>query len=254
MSILDRWYQKSHISFAVGWIVAYVVLSSVADNVSKTVGVAKLVTALVQLAMSLALWGWVRHAGVGESLGMRSPQVPASRMLLYLPLAIMATKKIWPGLAMNGSALEGVCWVASMCCVGFLEELIFRGLLFRAMEPDGRTSAIVVSSLTFGIGHIVNLVNGSGQSRLETLAQVVYAVAAGFMLVLVLLKGGSIWPCVGFHMVNNALSFFESETATTALFGSYHLAVVISSATSIAVAVLYIVWLLRLPDAEPARR
>ena len=27
MNLLDRWYQKSHISYAIGWIVAYVLLS-----------------------------------------------------------------------------------------------------------------------------------------------------------------------------------------------------------------------------------
>lgn len=250
MSMLDRWYQKSRISFAVGWIVTYVVLSSVADNVSQDLGAPKLVTALVQVVMAAVLWAWVRHARAEDALGMRAPQVPAARMLFYLPLLIIATKKLWPGLAMAGTALEGACWVASMICVGFLEELIFRGLLFWAMEPNGRTSAIVVSSLTFGMGHIVNLLNGSGQSRMETLAQVVFAVAVGFVLVLVLLKSGSLWPCIGFHMLNNALSFFESEAATIAFYGSAERAFVIGIGTSVLVSVLYIIWLLRLPDAE----
>ena len=253
MNMLDRVYQKSHITFAVGWIVTYVVLSSIADNVSQDLGTPKLVTVVVQVAMAALLWGWVCHARAKDALGMRAPQVPAARMLFYLPLLVMATKKLWPGMAMGGTALEGVCWVASMICVGFLEEVIFRGLLFWAMEPNGRTSAIVVSSLTFGIGHIVNLFNGSGQSRMETLAQVVFAVSVGFVLVLVMLKSGSLWPCIGFHMLNNALSFFENEAATIAFYGSAERAFAIGIGASVLVAVLYIIWLLRLPDAEFAQ-
>ena len=248
MSLMDRLYQKSHISHAIGWIVAYVLFSSVADGVSVDVGVPKLVTVLVQVVMVLILWGWIRHAKLEEALSLCPPKAPASRMLLYLPLAIVATKKVWLGFAANGSALEGACWVASMCCVGFLEEVIFRGLLFRAMEPDGRTSAIVVSSITFGLGHIVNLFNASGQSLAETVAQIAFAVSVGFMLVMVLIKSGSIWPCIVFHMANNALSFFENENAAMALFGSNELVLVYSVGASMVVVALYIIWLLRLPD------
>ena len=248
MNLLDHWYQKSHISYAIGWIVAYVLLSSVADGASDSLGVPKLVTTLIQVVMVLVLWGWVRHARLEETLSMCPPKASSSRMLFYLPLVIIATKKVWLGFATNGSPLEGACWVASMCCVGFLEEIIFRGLLFRAMEPDGRTSAIVVSSITFGLGHIVNLFNASGQTLAETVAQIVFAVSVGFMLVTVMLKSGSIWPCVGFHMVNNALSFFENENAAIALFGSNEMVLIYSIGISMVVAALYIAWLLHLPD------
>ena len=248
MNLMDRWYQKSHMSHAIGWIVAYVLLSSVADGVSVDMGVPKLVTVFAQVVMILILWGWIRHAKLEETLGMCQPKVPASRMLFYLPLAIVATKKVWLGLVANGSALEGACWMASMCCVGFLEEVIFRGLLFRAMESDGRTSAIVVSSITFGLGHIVNLFNDSGQSFAETIGQIVFAVSVGFMLVMVLIKSGSIWPCIVFHMVNNVLTFFENENAAMALFGSNEMVLIYSVGTSMVVVALYIIWLLRLPD------
>ena len=49
-----------------------------------------------------------------------------------------------------------------MLCVGFLEEVIFRGLLFTAIARNNIKSAVIISSVTFGIGHIINLFNGSG--------------------------------------------------------------------------------------------
>lgn len=103
------------------------------------------------------------------------------------------------------------CYVISMCCVGFLEEVIFRGLLFRAMEKDNPKTAIIVSALTFGLGHIVNLFNGSGQDITATIIQIVFAVLVGFVLVLIFYYSGSLIPCILFHSVNNVLSAFEAR-------------------------------------------
>ena len=98
-----------------------------------------------------------------------------------------------------------------MLCVGFLEEFIFRGLLFKAMSRDNVTSAIIVSSLTFGIGHIVNLINGSGADLVSNLCQVCYAVAFGFMFVIIFHRGGSLLPCIITHSIINALSIFGAQ-------------------------------------------
>ena len=98
-----------------------------------------------------------------------------------------------------------------MCCVGFLEEVIFRGLLFRALEKDNLKTAIIVSSLTFGLGHIVNLFNGSGRDPVSSAVQIVFAVLVGFILVLIFHHGKSLIPCILFHAANNALKVFSAE-------------------------------------------
>jgi membrane protease YdiL (CAAX protease family) len=100
-----------------------------------------------------------------------------------------------------------------MLCVGFLEEVIFRGFLFRAMEKDGVRSAIIVSSVTFGIGHIVNLINGSGATLIPNLCQVVSAIAIGFLFVIIFYRGKSLIPCVLAHQFINVSSFFANESA-----------------------------------------
>ena len=92
----------------------------------------------------------------------------------------------------------------TMAGVGILEELIFRGLLFRAMEKDNRKAAVLVSSLTFGIGHIVNLLNGA--PVLDTLLQIIYAVSIGLLFTILFLKTGSLIPCIITHSTVNALS------------------------------------------------
>ena len=52
---MTKLYQKSEITFAILWIVAYVVLSSIADRLSEAVGVVKSVTAVLHIVMSLIL-------------------------------------------------------------------------------------------------------------------------------------------------------------------------------------------------------
>ena len=65
-----------------------------------------------------------------------------------------------------------------MINVGFIEEIIFRGFLFKMMEKDNIKTAIIVSSLTFGIGHIVNLLNGA--DFISTVIQIFYAISICF--------------------------------------------------------------------------
>ncbi len=250
LKLLDRLYEKDHVWFAVGWIVAYVVLASEADAISLDLGTAKLVTAPALLAMSALLWAWVRHAHLEGRLGLCEPAVPAVRMLWYLPLALVAAKKLFFGIVPQGTALECLCYVLAMCCVGIIEELVFRGLLFRGMDESNHTNAVVVSSVTFGIGHIVNAFNASDQSLFVTLGQIAFAVAVGFAMVYTLLKSGSIWPCVVFHAANNALGIFENEAAQIALFGSTNAAILAGLAVSIPLCVGYVIYLMRLPDAS----
>ena len=114
--------------------------------------------------------------------------------------------------------------------------------------------AIVISSITFGIGHIVNLFNASGMDLVLVIGQIVFAVGVGFMLVEVMLKSGSMWPCIIFHIVNNALSTFEDEAVALALFGTEELAVAVAVGTGALIAVAYAIFLAKtLPDAEEAR-
>ena len=67
---------------------------------------------------------------------------------------------LWNGVTMKLSVLETVLYILSMLCVGFIEEIIFRGFLFKALCKDNIKQAIAISSITFGVGHIVNLLNG----------------------------------------------------------------------------------------------
>ena len=213
--MLKKLYEKSRIVFAVTWILAYVVLASTGDNLSAALGIDKIVTLPILIAMSAGLYFFVRKNGLTEKYGLCKPKLPAVKMLYYIPLLVLLTANLWYGVAMNMSPLETVLYILAMFCVGFLEELIFRGLLFQAMAKDGVKAAIIVSSVTFGIGHIVNLINGSGAELLPNLLQVMYAVAIGFAFVMIYCKTKSLMPCIIVHSAFNGLSAFANEAVMT---------------------------------------
>ena len=212
MKILNKLYEKSEIWFAVALIIAYVVLASTGDNISADLGIDKVVTLPILIAMSAGLYFFVRKNGLTEKYGL----CKSTKMLYYIPLLVLLTANLWYGVALNQSPLETALYVLSMFCVGFLEELIFRGLLFKAMAKDGVRSAIIVSSVTFGIGHIVNLFNGSGAELLPNLLQVMYAIAIGFAFVMIYCRTKSLISCILTHSIFNGLSAFANEAAMTA--------------------------------------
>ncbi|MBR2343936.1 MAG: CPBP family intramembrane metalloprotease [Clostridia bacterium] len=216
MKALKRLYDKSKIWFALLWIAAYCILMSAGDALSALVGVEKSVTLAIGALLSAALLLFLKKYGLLSDFGLCAPRTSARSMLYYLPVLLMLTANLWYGVSLSRDATGAVLYILSMLLVGFLEEVIFRGLLFEAMRGDGERVAVIVSSLTFGIGHIINLVNGSGAELLPNLLQVVYATAAGFMFVLMYCKSRSLVVPIIAHGVFNALSVFASEAGISA--------------------------------------
>lgn len=212
---MKKMYDKSEIWFAIVWIIAYCVLASIGDNLSTGVGVSKIITFPILLVLSVILYLFVIKNGLTEKYGLCKSKIPASKMLFYIPFVLLLTVNLWYGFRMNMTVLESALYILSMLCVGFLEEMIFRGFLFEAMVKDGVKSAIIVSSVTFGIGHIVNLINGSGAELLPNILQVIYAVAIGFAFVMVYYRTKSILSCIIVHGLFNSFSTFANQPAIT---------------------------------------
>jgi len=213
--MLKKLYEKSKLWFAVAWIVVYCVLMSVGDALSDTFGIPKLFSLAVGLLLSVVLLGFLKKYALWKTYGLCRADASARTMLYYIPLVLLLTANFWNGVTVNGGVIEVVLYILSMLCVGFLEEIIFRGLLFEAMRKDSPKAAVIVSSVTFGIGHIINLVNGSGAELLPNLLQVIYATAAGFMFVMIYCRTKSLVVCIVTHGLFNAFSVFAVDAKTT---------------------------------------
>lgn len=201
-------YDKNELNFALIWIGIYVVLMSVGDSISETIGIAKIVTAPICIILALIIYLWIRKNELKEKYGLCSCEANIKEYLYFVPLVLLASTNLWWGFRMNLTSIESVLYVISMLCVGFLEEVIFRGFLFKAMCKTNVKQAIIISSVTFGFGHIVNLLNG--RDIPETLMQICYAVAIGFLFTIIFYKGKSLWPCIITHSAVNSLSAFAN--------------------------------------------
>ena len=212
---MKKIYEKSELRFAIIWIVIYCVLQSLANQINGEIGIEFSASAVLCIIQAVILFFFIWKNGLSERYGLCKSSVPARRLLYYVPLIILATGNLWSGVAVNYSLTGTVCRIVGMLCVGFVEEVIFRGLLFKAMAKDNLKSAVIVSSITFGIGHLINLVNGSGMDLANNLCQIIFAAAIGFLFVTIFYYSGSLLPCIITHSAINTLNTFANEAEFT---------------------------------------
>ncbi len=208
-------YKKSELTFSIILIAVYCVMMSAGDGLSARLGVANSVTLPVAAALCLVLAVFIKTNGLFKKYGFCKPVIKSKKTLYYIPLAVLLTVNLWHGISLEANATEVALHIVTMLLVGFLEETIFRGFLFKALLEQGTKSAIIISSVTFGAGHIIRLFNGSGAELFENILQVIYAMAAGFMFVMLFFKTKSLIPCILGHGCFNALSIFQNESALT---------------------------------------
>ena len=225
---MKKLYEKNELTFAIVWIVVYCVLQSLANPLNKIIGIEYAASAAFCILQAAILFTFIQKNKLQERYGLCKSSVPARQFLFYLPLIVLASGNLWNGAAVNYTPAETACRIVCMLCVGFLEEVIFRGLLFTAIAKDNVKSAIIISSLTFGIGHIINLFNGSGMDLVSSLCQIVFAIAVGFLLVTIFYRGGSLIPCILVHSAINTLSTFANDANLTTQMHLLHLAILIA--------------------------
>ena len=232
-------YQKNELTFAIACIVGYVLIVGNLRNL----GDDSPAMMLGLLVISLILFLFVQKNGLMEKYGLAGWAKNSRQMLYFIPLWIVSSGNLWGGFSPRYQGLGLVCAIISFALVGFVEELLFRGFLFKAMLKDGNVkTAIIISSVTFGMGHIVNLL--TGHALVETLVQMAFAVAIGFIFTMVYYKCGSLLPLILAHSTIDVLSVFAVDNAVAdGLF----------IGTTIVTAVLYCWYLSRLETPEVNR-
>lgn len=206
---LFKFFKKDEILFAVFWIIIYVLGFGNSDMLSESIGIPKLITVIFGILLSAGILVFTKTNNLSEYFGLCKPQKSAKEFLFYIPLVIISSVNLWFGFTSEISPVTAVLSVLSMFLVGFLEEIIFRGMFFKGMAKNGIKTAIIVSSLTFGFGHIVNLLFGA--PVFETLLQLVYASAVGFCYTAIFYRGKSIVPCIVSHIFVNSTSVFTLQ-------------------------------------------
>ena len=229
---MKKLYEKNELTFAIVWIVVYCVLQSLANPLNELIGIGYAASAAFCVLQTVVLFTFIRKNNLQKWYGFCKSPVSARQFLYYLPLVILASGNLWNGVAVNYTPAETICRIVCMLCGGFLEEVIFRGLLFKAMAKDNSKSAIVISSVTFGIGHIINLFNGSGMELVNNLCQIIFAIAVGFLLVTIFYRGGSLLPCILVHSAINTLGTFANDVNLSVKTQMLHIIILITITVS----------------------
>ena len=222
MNKLKEFYRKHELACAIFWIVLYTVGMGNLRRLGDDSPI--LMSALIVLSALMFLF--VRLTGTAAYYGLTGWAKNSRAMLWFIPLWIIASLNLWSGFEPD-YPMPGLLYaVIMMTFVGYAEEQIFRGFLFKAMLRDGSVkAAVIVSSLTFGIGHILNLF--VGQDLVDTLNQVVFAVAVGFIFTMAFYKGGSLWPCILAHSVIDATSKLAPDEGSPVLNMVLHVLVLV---------------------------
>ena len=135
----------------------------------------------------LALPGMGRELGIGLLVGAG---LYAACELVLMALGIYRVEGLNPLRFM-------VPAIAMALSSGVYEELLFRGVLFRSIETwFGSWAALVVSSLVFGLTHLMNP-SGTIEGALFIAVEAGILLAAAFMLT------RRLWLSMGFHVAWN---------------------------------------------------
>ncbi len=207
--MLKRLFEKHETPICILLIILYVIINSYC---MQNFGVEDYRSAIINSVFSIALIILTIALKRVSYYGLTKAKNPKS-FLYFLPLFLIVSVNLWSGININNTTKEIVFHILTMLNVGFIEEIIFRGYLFKMMEKDNANAAVAVSSITFGIGHIVNLFDGA--ELIPTLLQICYAMSVGYLFVIIFRKSKSIVPCIIAHSVNNALSIFNAENTVS---------------------------------------
>ena len=224
---MQKLYEKQEVLFAVLWIAAY---CTVIAPIKQRFGIGSVWMLLALLVFAGSITAFVKASHAEEKYGLAGWPRDTKRFLYFLPMWILATGNLWDGFVPSCRGTELLISVLCMSLVGFVEEMLFRGFLFKALLAKEKTAAaIVVSSVTFGMGHIVNLF--AGQASFETFVQIVFAISWGFILTMVFYRSGSLLPGIIAFLAKLSASIVTNPFCLKYLFGAVN--TVISGKTGV---------------------
>lgn len=202
---MKKIYEKNETLFCILLIITYVIINSFCIQ---NYGITSYISFIINSILSLLLIIFIIKNKKISYYGLQK-SINNKKNLYFIPLIIIGSVNLWNGININNSINEIIFHILTMINIGFIEEIIFRGFLFKMMEKDNIKRAIIISSLTFGIGHIINLLNGS--AIIPTLIQICYAISLGYLFVTIFYKSKSLIPSIVTHILINSTSIFNVE-------------------------------------------
>jgi membrane protease YdiL (CAAX protease family) len=98
-----------------------------------------------------------------------------------------------------------------VAAVALNEETWFRGIVFAILRACSTRTAVVGSSVLFGVLHLANLAGGADIG--SSVLQVAFAALFGLVAAQLLVLTGSLWPAIAWHAAWNFVTFIGGDAA-----------------------------------------
>ena len=189
-----------------------------------------------------------------DQVFLSRPRGGAPSVRIYAPLAAVLAIAAVTSIATSGITVSSVSnliyLVLLSLSVGFVEELLFRGIIIRAWLKKGVYVAVGVSTALFGLGHLMQLMGG--QSAYGTVLQILFSLVLGLALALVVVRTWSIWGVIVFHALFDFVQFVSTSPTASVTDSSLYSVPMIGTLVCTIILGFYIVWLVKIPASSPA--
>jgi membrane protease YdiL (CAAX protease family) len=222
--------RKISLTLTLVFIFIFLVLNAVGTVLSAKTDFAYSGQVPLLLAFSAFLLFYIEKSKLRATVGLTkiSPK-DFSANLFYIPLVIAVLSNGVFFFKKPTEFLDVLMVVAFMACIAFLEELLFRGMLFKAIEQRRNTkTAVLIAGVSFGFGHIVNLLNG--YTGVNQIIQISIAVFTGLVLCMLFARTKSIVPGIVFHFFFNIASALSREVEPLQEYTMVGIIIAVSSA------------------------
>ena len=149
---MRKLYEKNELTFALVWIGLYVVVMNIAlqfcggfDDLASKTTAQVLVPVICICVLSVVSTAWIIRNGLSGKYGLCRFKGNWAQFLYFVPMIIMSCVNLKNGLGLTAPLAVALLMMVNLAVAGYVEEIIFRGFLFRAMAKDNLRSAILVS-------------------------------------------------------------------------------------------------------------
>ncbi len=185
---------------------AYASIAEIAHPLAPFLGFVPIALFLLIYLSVTKRWSTFYFTGIGRLTGRQ--------WLQYLPLLLILIVLLIGNKGFQAQPVSYFVYMllSQLLLVGFVEEVLFRGMILKAFMQKGKMTAIAVSSILFGITHALQALGG--QSLADTWLQIVYALILGLVLALLVANNRAILLTVMFHGLHNFINFTGHTPST----------------------------------------
>jgi membrane protease YdiL (CAAX protease family) len=142
-------------------------------------------------------------------IGFCKMDTRVKNVLFFIPLLIIEILPFFTGLNDKNNIPRILLLIVFTIIVGINEELYWRGIILK-LFTNNIVKAIIISSVLFGIGHIVNAL--AIENYLYIILQIIFAFIIGLIFAEIVIITKSIIPAIIFHTIHDFVANITNDS------------------------------------------